>query len=190
MAIYFPCKLWSQQYVVTGIVSDSASSSFLPGCMISDTIQTVLAVTDKNGKFILHQNRGSHTIICSYIGYNIFTYPYNLQSDTVLYLILKPKSDQIKEVTITSTIPGKNPLDVQNTTTLSRKDLANLPQFLGSTDYFKTLQLLPGIQNSGEGNERFISGVEGRMKIWFCWMVQYCTIQPIYWVFIPFLILM
>ena len=41
---------------------------------------------------------------------------------------------------------------------LTKKELEKLPLFLGERDPFKALQLLPGIQSSGDGNGIYVRG--------------------------------
>lgn len=42
--------------------------------------------------------------------------------------------------------------------TLTKKDLEKLPQFLGENDPLKAMQLLPGVQSSGDGNGIYVRG--------------------------------
>ncbi len=42
--------------------------------------------------------------------------------------------------------------------TLTKKELEKLPQFLGENDPIKAMQLLPGIQSSGDGNGIYVRG--------------------------------
>ncbi|MDP4207267.1 MAG: TonB-dependent receptor plug domain-containing protein [Bacteroidota bacterium] len=64
-----------------------------------------------------------------------------------------PISQTLNEVTVSSRTIDKN---VRSSSTgtieLSKNEVSGLPSLLGETDFYKTMQLMPGFQKSGEGN--------------------------------------
>ena len=94
---------------------------------------------------------------CKLKGYRIrkakwlFT-PY----DTVIYL--SPNIQEVDEVFISSNQKvGISPNEI-GTLTLTKKQIEKLPTFLGESDPIKAMQLLPGIQSSGDGNGIYVRG--------------------------------
>lgn len=86
-----------------------------------------------------------------------------LQQDTVLDISLTPTTYVLEESTITAqrrksksisgTMAGRIELDM--------KSLSVLPKFMGTNDPLKILQLMPGVQTSGDANSGlFIRGAE------------------------------
>ncbi len=68
---------------------------------------------------------------------------------------LVPKIQKLKEIIIKGTNSKKN--DVGNMQ-LSQQQIEKLPTFLGENDMLKAIQLLPGIQSSGDGNGIYVRG--------------------------------
>jgi outer membrane cobalamin receptor len=67
-----------------------------------------------------------------------------------------PKSSAISEVIVYSKRKDANVRNAQmGRIDLSVNQIKNIPAFLGEVDLIKTLQLLPGVRNAGEGNAGF-----------------------------------
>jgi hypothetical protein len=79
---------------------------------------------------------------------------FSQQTDT----ISKSSNDkQLQEATVKTTKSSIEETEVGGLT-LTKKQLEKLPQFLGEHDPIKAMQLLPGIQSSGDGNGIYVRG--------------------------------
>ena len=67
------------------------------------------------------------------------------------------KSKELNEAIIKTKNSGIEHTEVGGLT-LTKKELEKLPQFLGENDPIKAMQLLPGIQSSGDGNGIYVRG--------------------------------
>ena len=78
------------------------------------------------------------------------------QNDTIFFLT--PLVQEIQEVVISSNQKAGNSANELGTLTLTKKQIEKLPTFLGESDPIKAMQLLPGIQSSGDGNGIYVRG--------------------------------
>ena len=75
------------------------------------------------------------------------------QSDT----LKREKTQQLEQAIVKTKNSGIEQTEV-GVLTLTKKELEKLPQFLGENDPIKAMQLLPGIQSSGDGNGIYVRG--------------------------------
>lgn len=119
-------------------------------------------VSRADGKFSFQLSAHNYEFAFNHIAYNELVIRIDLRSDTSMVFVLLPKIHSLGETTITGQQEkralrglsgGRFELDIQ--------ELRVLPKFMGNTDPLKLLQLLPGVQTSGEGNSGiFIRGGE------------------------------
>jgi hypothetical protein len=64
---------------------------------------------------------------------------------------------ELQEITVKTQKSGIESTEVGGLS-LSKKQIEKLPQFLGENDPIKAMQLLPGIQSSGDGNGIYVRG--------------------------------
>jgi outer membrane receptor for ferrienterochelin and colicin len=143
----------SEALKISGIVTDSSTHQPLKGATVMETISKKVILSDDHGFYEFFLSKGNHELTCSFLGYKNISKNINILSDQTIDFRLTSQSVQVKEVTITSRNPARQVQNIQTgTIELSRKEIANLPLFLGESDFYKALQLMPGVQVSGEGN--------------------------------------
>ena len=141
---------------ISGYVKDSTSGEALIGAAIY--IKELQKGTNANayGFFSLTVDKGHYTLIVNFVGYRERVMELDLTANKTLHLELPPKVIETKEVTITAERKDKN---VQSTdmgkVELDVEKIKSLPALLGEVDILKTIQLLPGVQDAGEGNSGF-----------------------------------
>jgi len=142
-----------QSFVIEGTIADSVSLEPLPGVAVIH-VQTRKATTsDEAGHYLLKLPAGKNTIRFSLLGYVVRQIELNVSARISLNVSLVLDQKHLEEVTVTAQnwhrqVEGLN----TGTFQLNRKEIGNLPVLLGETDYFKAIQLMPGIQTTGEGN--------------------------------------
>lgn len=119
-------------------------------------------VSDRKGDFTLSLPAGQHRVLVRHMSYEEQFFTINLQRDTVVTFILFPLVHLLEESVVKGEreaqglgglAGGRFELDMQQ--------LRALPKFIGNNDPLKILQLLPGVQTSGEGNSGiFVRGGE------------------------------
>ena len=113
--------------------------------------------TDSEGNFQTELAAGNYTIYAEYLGYESFQKAITISSDQTLNITLKSLDDEyLDEIVIIA--DGKK-LDVRkpqmSVNTLTAAEIKKLPVVLGETDILKSILLLPGVVNSGEGTSGF-----------------------------------
>jgi hypothetical protein len=144
------------KYTINGIVKDAASGEPLPGANIYAKETLKGTNSNLNGTFSLTLDKGEHTIVVSFLGFQEVQQKVNLTKDLKITFQLKEAAINVKEVVITGEKADKN---VQSTemgrVRLDVEQIKSIPAFMGEVDILKALQLLPGIQSAGEGNSGF-----------------------------------
>lgn len=147
----------AQNYVVSGTVKDAATGETLLGANIYLESNTSEGVQSNNyGFYSLTTPAGTQKIICSYIGYENFVKVIEVAKNEKLTISLVPVGVKADEVTITADRKDENVTSTQmGTLTLEIDKIKTLPAFMGEVDILKTVQLLPGIKNGGDGSTGF-----------------------------------
>ncbi len=126
---------YSQQYKLTGTVTDAFSSEPLIGATV--IIQDMGTVTDFNGRFEFKLNPGTYSVSSSYVSYQSKSMEVTIQSDLDIALELEP-GNVMKEITITADIAKERetPVAFSNIPTIKiEEELAaqDIPMLLNST---------------------------------------------------------
>ena len=100
----------------------------------------------------LHLLEGDYELVASYVGFQPFVIAIKLDSDKQLNFDLVP-AVHLAEVIVSS---KKTDVNVKNPQmgrfVLPIEQIKAVPAFLGEVDLLKTVQLLPGVRNAGEGS--------------------------------------
>ncbi len=143
----------AQNLRITGNVTDSVSNKFIPGAVVVVDNAIVFTRTHTAGNIKCDVKKGLHQITCKFLGYNAKTNHFVILKDSNINFSLGPSMIAMKEITVFSDASAKRITDVQGgAVSLTRKEITSLPVMLGESDFFKAMQLLPGVQNSGEGD--------------------------------------
>ncbi|MBL7923964.1 MAG: TonB-dependent receptor [Bacteroidia bacterium] len=141
---------------ISGYIRDSTSGEALIGAAIY--IKELQKGTNANtyGFYSLTLDKGNYLLIINFVGYKEKVLQLDLSTNKNLDFNLVPNFIETKEVTITAERKDKN---VQSTdmgkVELEVEKIKSLPALLGEVDILKTIQLLPGVQDAGEGNSGF-----------------------------------
>ncbi|MBC7383293.1 MAG: TonB-dependent receptor, partial [Bacteroidia bacterium] len=158
--IYFLLVLFALPFVafsqnkitISGYAKDAQSGETLIGATISVRGQTKGISTNQFGFYSLTLTEGNYELICSYVGYQPLLSSVQLAKDKLFNFNLVPR-DALTEVVITS---NKRDINVKNAQmgkfVLPIEQIKAVPAFLGEVDLIKTIQLLPGVRNAGEGS--------------------------------------
>jgi hypothetical protein len=149
--LFFIFKLgYSQNVTISGFVYNEQNQERLIGAYILDMKANTVSITNDQGFFSHAVKKGEISLKVSYLGYKPDTLHFFSERDTALTLFLKP-SGNLEEVTITgNTTPGS-----YNITNIKADQLSKLPVLAGEPDIMKSMQLLPGVQSTSEGQSGF-----------------------------------
>lgn len=143
---------------VTGVVSDERTGEVLVG--VSVTLKDQLGkgtITDNKGRYNLELPQGRHTLVVSYLGYELLELSVEMGTKAMRRNIeLKQTSFNLTEVVVTSRRADATVTDPQTgVTQLEVEQLNKLPVLMGERDVIKSLELLPGVKSAGEGSSGF-----------------------------------
>ena len=149
---------FAQNFTISGKISNKIDGETLFGVNITTNDFKHGAVTDEYGHYSLTLPKGTHKILFSYIGFETITKEVNLIEDKVINIELAEKVSTLKEVVISAAeakIRNKIKRPQMSVTKLSIKTIKKAPVVLGEVDILKTITLLPGVTNNGEGSSGF-----------------------------------
>ena len=144
------------KFTVNGYVRDSASGETIIGATVSINNLARAVSTNQYGFYSITLDSGHYELTISHVSYQSKQDSVYLLANQSLDFLLHPKSADISEVVVYSKRKDANVRNAQmGRIDLSIEQIKNIPAFLGEVDILKTLQLLPGIRNAGEGNAGF-----------------------------------
>ena len=145
-------------YTLSGYIKDARTGETIIGAYVFDKDNSSQgAVSNTYGFYSLSLQEGIHNIVFSFIGYEDQVFEVNFNKNLSLNVDLS-EGLTIQEVVISADKQerAKNVQGTQmGTVSLPVENIKKLPAIFGEVDILKTLQLLPGVLSSGEGNAGF-----------------------------------
>lgn len=157
----FSCLLGSllfaqEKVTLNGYIKDSLTGETLIGANISLRSEGKGIVSNQYGFYSITLKKGVYQVLCTFVGYQPREFTIDLDANMQRNLLLLPNAAVINNVTVTSRRRDNNVKTAQmGKFELSVNTAKALPAFMGEVDILKTLQLLPGVRNAGEGNAGF-----------------------------------
>ena len=140
-------------YTLSGYIKDSLSGETLISASVTVKGETKGVNSNQYGFFSLTLPKGRYTITASFIGYEATEVVIDLTKNVQFNFELSPRITQSAEVVISSKKRDANVKNAQmGKVELSMSTIKALPVIFGEVDILKTLQLIPGVRNAGEGN--------------------------------------
>lgn len=145
-----------EKFTISGFIKDADTGEDMIAANIYIVELEKGTSTNNYGFFSITVPAGTYTLKISFIGYDDLKQTVELKSDQRLNFQLKPTATKLDEFEVTaeridenttSTDLGKVGFEVEK--------IKALPAFMGEVDIMKTIQLMPGVQASGEGNSGF-----------------------------------
>ena len=151
--LVLPGMAFSQKkFTISGYAKDVQNGETLIGATISVKGQTKGVSANQFGFYSITLTEGDYSLICSYTGYKPKLTDIILTTDRLINFELIPRT-ALDEVVVTS---KKRDVNVKNAQmgkfVLPIEQIKAVPAFLGEVDLLKTIQLLPGVRNAGEGS--------------------------------------
>ncbi|WP_299820198.1 TonB-dependent receptor [uncultured Pontibacter sp.] len=146
-----------EKVTVSGYVKDKATGEGLIGSSVSvQELPGTGVTTNEYGYYALTLPKGTYTLTFNYLGYITISRQVHLQSSTKLDTELEQNVTKLKEVEVVSRREDTNVKSMEmSTLKMQVAEIKNMPALLGEVDLVKAIQLLPGVQNAGEGTSGF-----------------------------------
>lgn len=145
-----------EKYTLQGIVRDAANNESLFGVNVLFPELGIGSVTNEYGFYSVQVPEGKHQLQVSFLGYALINREIDISGDTSLDFSLTEISESLEEVVITDNQGRVNISKPQmSVNTLEIATVQKLPVVFGEVDILKSLLLLPGVSNAGEGSSGF-----------------------------------
>lgn len=144
------------KFTLSGTISDSKNNETLIGVNIYIPSLKIGATTNEYGFYSLSAPKGEYEIEISYVGYQTIQKNIVLHQNTKSNFSIKEGGEELDEVIITE---NKGKINVKSpemsVNKLSISTIKKMPVVLGEVDVLKSILLLPGVTNAGEGASGF-----------------------------------
>ncbi len=156
LAILLALQVISQnKYTISGYVKDQSGEELIGATIYIPQLKTG-SVTNVYGFYSITIPEGNYQLDYSYIGYKTETKEINLNKDISLPVSLSEDTKSIEEVIVTAERKNDNVVRTEmSTVKLQAKEIKKIPALMGEVDVIKAIQLMPGIQSTGEGFSGF-----------------------------------
>lgn len=144
------------KFTLSGIITDLKNNETLIGVNVYIPETKSTAFTNEYGFYSITLHKGNYTILISHIGFNTFSQNITLSENKKINNSLIESGEELKEVIITNNKREANIKSPEmSVNKLSISTIKKMPVVLGEVDVLKSLLLLPGVTNAGEGASGF-----------------------------------
>jgi hypothetical protein len=144
------------KYTISGKIKDKASGEELVGSNVYIKELKTGTVANSYGFYSLSIPAGNYTILYSYLGYETFEKVMQLNKNVVINVELELKNKTLQEVVISDKRTNENVVNNEmSVVKMNIETIKKIPSLMGEVDVLKALQLLPGVQSTGEGMSGF-----------------------------------
>lgn len=153
----FPAFIFGQdKFTLSGTITDQNSNETLIGVnIIFPEIQTG-TTTNEYGFYSITLPKGAYNYQISYLGYTAISESIMLSEDKTVNYKLIESTESLDEIIITEDVEKLNIRKPQmSINSLTINTIKQIPVVLGEVDVIKSLTLLPGVTNAGEGASGF-----------------------------------
>ncbi len=150
---FLSLSLYAARVTLSGYVKDKANGEALIGATIYFPELKIGVSTNTYGFYSVSVPEGSYKVTFSSVGYQSQSPLLDLKTSKQLNVMLEEDSKQIEEVVVSGEKKNRNVESLQmSIEKMQVKMVKKLPSFMGEVDIIKSITLLPGIQNGGEGS--------------------------------------
>lgn len=145
-----------QKYTLSGTITEENSNETLIGVTVAFPSLGTGVVTNEYGFYSITIPQGEYQLLVSYLGFENVQQSINLNSNTKIDFKLVEQAEQLEEVVVTKNVEKMDIRKPQmSVNTLFVETIKKIPVILGEADIIKSILLLPGVTNAGEGASGF-----------------------------------
>jgi TonB dependent receptor-like, beta-barrel/CarboxypepD_reg-like domain/TonB-dependent Receptor Plug Domain len=154
LLLFIPFYSFSQnKFTISGYVKDSLNGETLIGTTVAVQGETKGVISNAYGFYSLTLAEGTYVFVCSNIGYQTKMTTLSIHHNGSFNFEMLPKITSSQAIIISGRRRDQNIKSAQmGKVDLSIDQIKSVPPFLGEVDILKTIQLLPGVRNAGEGS--------------------------------------
>lgn len=156
--MFFSTFLFAQEsFTISGTIKDVNNGETVFGASVFLKGTNIGAMSNEYGFFSITAPKGTYTLVVSYLGYAEQSKEITLDKNQNVQFEIEESSTELEEVIVTAEeserVNIRSPQ--MSVSKLKVKTIKNIPVVLGEVDIIKSIQLLPGVTNNGEGSSGF-----------------------------------
>ena len=145
-----------QKFTLSGTISEASSNETLIGVTIAVPELQTGVTTNEYGFYSITLPEGEYQILVNYLGFKDVIQTISLTQNQKINFQLVEAAEQLDEVIVTEDVEKMDIRTPQmSVNTLSVETIKKIPVILGEADVIKSILLLPGVTNAGEGASGF-----------------------------------
>ena len=149
-------ELTKQKFTISGTITDANNNETLIGVNVSILELKTGVTTNEYGFYSITLPKGNYTLQISYLGFQNLEEKIQLSQNTKKNFKLRSAEQELQEIVITGNKKSTNiKAPEMSVNKLSMGTIKKMPVVLGETDVLKSILLLPGVTNAGEGQSGF-----------------------------------
>jgi len=154
--IYSYSLFGQESFILSGYVTDVETNEKLIGVNVLLPALNLGTTTNEYGFYSISIPNGDQEILISYLGFKNFAENINLLKDKILNIKLFPEVELLDEVVVKDNLERINLRSPQmSVNSLAINTIKKIPAALGEVDIIRSITLLPGVTNGGEGASGF-----------------------------------
>ncbi len=155
--LFSSAALAQSNYTLNGTITDKNNGETLFGASVFLKGTTIGVVTNEYGFYSITAPEGDYTLNISYVGFSEINQDITLDSNQKLDFEITEFSTELEEVVVTADEPERAILrkPEMSVAKMNIATVKQMPVVLGEVDILKSLQMLPGVTNNGEGTGGF-----------------------------------
>lgn len=155
LVIFINLSLFAQKVTISGYIKDKSTGEELIGANVIVNNGETGTTTNSYGFYTISLPKGNYNLNYSFIGYKEHIIDVNLNGNKSINIELESSAFVTQEVIVSGEQKRNIEDSKMSVIKLPVETVKTLPAFMGEVDILKTIQLLPGVQSSGEGNSGF-----------------------------------
>ncbi len=145
-----------QKYTLSGTISDASSGEDLAGAIVSVDNSNYSTICNSYGFYSITIPEGDYNISLRLMGYENQMTSVQLHSSLLINFRMNEISYELENVEVRGERADQNITSLEmGSVKINPKQIENIPVFFGERDLIKTMQLMPGVKQAGEGNTGF-----------------------------------
>lgn len=145
-----------EKFTLSGTISDANSNETLIGVNIFVPETKTATTTNEYGFYSITLPKGTYNVQISSVSFQTITQTVTLDKNTKNNFQLASNEEQLQEVVITDSRTATNTRKAEmSVNKLSIGAIKKMPVVMGEVDVLKSILLLPGVTNAGEGASGF-----------------------------------
>jgi CarboxypepD_reg-like domain/TonB-dependent Receptor Plug Domain len=146
-----------EKYTLSGTITDAKNNETLIGVNVFIPEIKSTTTTNEYGFYSITIPKGDYKVLITYLGFQTVEQQVSLVANKKLNIALNDESRTLSEVVVTS--ENKRATNTRSpemsVNKLSISTIKKMPVVLGEVDVLKSILLLPGVTNAGEGASGF-----------------------------------